>query len=295
MMNTNKSLNIPAVPAVLLAIISFQGGASLAKGLFPILGAETTTLIRVGLSAVILMAVNRPNLRKLTLEQWRAVIPYGVILGAMNLIFYLAIKRIPLGLGVTLEFLGPLMVAVFGSRRVKDLLWVSLAAAGIVLIAPWNTKSVDAIGVVLALLAGAFWAAYILLGSRTSRVMNDRDAVTVGMVFGTLVVLPFGIGSGGLSRLTPLMSLSGVGLALLSSAIPFTLEMSALRRIPARTFSILMSLEPAVAALCGLAFLHESLSFYEWIAVALVVVASSGAAFTAKKVSHEGAKGESLH
>jgi inner membrane transporter RhtA len=286
-MRTNKPLTIPPVPAVLLAIISFQGGASLAKGLFPVLGAAGTTLIRVGLSAVILMAVNRPNIRKLTPQQWKAVIPYGVILGAMNLIFYLAIDRIPLGLGVTLEFLGPLMVAVFGSRRVMDILWVVLAAAGIVLIAPWNTKTVDPIGVVLALLAGAFWAGYILLGARTSKVLNDRDAVTIGMLFGTLVVLPFGIGSGGLRQLTPMMSMTGIGLALLSSAIPFTLEMSALRRIPARTFSILLSLEPAVAALCGLVFLHESLSFYEWIAVLLVVVASAGAALTAKNVARD--------
>ena len=283
-MDIKKSLNIPAVPAVLLAVISFQGGASLAKGLFPVLGAASTTSIRVGLSAVILMAVNRPNLRNLTSQQWKAVIPYGVILGAMNLIFYLAIDRIPLGLGVTLEFLGPLMVAVFGSRRAMDVLWVVLAGAGIVLIAPWDTKAVDPIGVILALLAGAFWAAYILLGARTSKVLNDRDAVTIGMLFGTLVVLPFGIGSGGLQRLTPAMSLTGLGLALLSSAVPFTLEMSALRRIPARTFSILLSLEPAVAALCGLVFLHESLSFYEWIAVLLVVVASGGAALTAKNV-----------
>jgi inner membrane transporter RhtA len=287
MKDTKKPLNIPAVPAVILAVISFQGGASLAKGLFPVLGAASTTLIRVGLSAVILMAVNRPNVRNLTPQQWKAVIPYGVILGAMNLIFYLAIDRIPLGLGVTLEFLGPLMVAVFGSRRAMDVLWVLLAAAGIVLIAPWDTKSVDPIGVILALLAGAFWAAYILLGARTSKVLNDRDAVTIGMVFGTLVVLPFGIGSGGLSRLTPAMSLTGIGLALLSSAIPFTLEMSALRRIPARTFSILLSLEPAVAALCGLVFLHEKLSFYEWIAVVLVVVASAGAALTAKNVARD--------
>src|SRR3984957_7669361 len=181
MANTKKHLNIPAVPAVLLAVISFQGGASLAKGLFPILGAASTTLIRVGLSAVILMAVNRPNVSNLTPQQWKAVIPYGVILGAMNLIFYLAIDRIPLGLGVTLEFIGPLMVAVFGSRRAMDILWVLLAAAGIMLIAPWDTKSVDPIGVILALLAGGFWAAYIVLGARTSKVLNDRDAVTVGM------------------------------------------------------------------------------------------------------------------
>ena len=286
-MNTNKRLNIPPVLAVLLSIISVQGGASLAKGLFPVLGAEATTLMRVGLSALILMAVNRTNLRKLTPQQWKAVIAYGVILGAMNLVFYQAIKRVPLGLGVTLEFIGPLMVAVFGSRRAMDVLWVLLAAAGIVLIAPWDTRSVDPIGVILALLAGGFWAAYIVLGARVSKVLNDRDAVTVGMIFGTLVVLPFGIGSGGLHQLTYAMLLTVTGLALLSSAIPFTLEMSALRQMPARTFSILLSLEPAIAALCGLVFLHESLSFYEWIAVVLVVVASAGAALTSRNVVHD--------
>jgi inner membrane transporter RhtA len=283
-MNANKSVNIPPVPAVLLSIISVQGGASIAKGLFPVLGAGGTTLIRVGLSAAILLAVNRTNFRHLTRQQWQAVIPYGVILGVMNLVFYLAISRIPLGLGVTLEFIGPLMVAVFGSRRAMDVLWVLLAATGIVLIAPWDTKSVDPIGVILALLAGAFWAAYILLGARVSKVLNDRDAVTIGMVFGTLAVLPFGISGGGLHQLTPIMFLTGTGLALLSSAIPFTLEMSALRQMPARTFSILLSLEPAVAALCGLVFLHESLSLYEWMAVVLVVIASAGAALTSRNV-----------
>jgi inner membrane transporter RhtA len=286
-MNKSKPLKIPAVPSVLLAILSVQGGAALAKGLFPLLGAESTTLIRVALSVLILMAVNRTNLRKLTTQQWKAVIPYGAVLGAMNLTFYMAIKRVPLGLGVTLEFIGPLMVAVFGSRHAIDILWVLLAAFGIVLIAPWDTKSVDLIGVILALLAGAFWAAYIILGARVSKVLDDGDAVTVGMIFATLVVFPFGIVSSGMHRLSALLLLKGAGLALLSSAIPFTLEMSALRKIPARTFSILLSLEPAVAALCGLLFLHETLSFYEWMAVALVVIASGGAAFTSRNVVHD--------
>lgn len=286
-MNYNKSLKIPAVPSVLLAILSVQGGAALAKGLFPVLGAESTTLIRVALSVLILMAVNRTNLGKLNPRQWKAVVPYGIVLGAMNLTFYMAIKRVPLGLGVTLEFIGPLMVAVFGSRHAIDILWVLLAAFGIVLIAPWDTKSVDLIGVILALLAGAFWAAYIILGARVSRVLDDGDAVTVGMIFATLVVFPFGIVSSGMRRLSGMMLLKGAGLALLSSAIPFTLEMTALRKIPARTFSILLSLEPAVAALCGLLFLHETLSFYEWMAVALVVIASGGAALTSKNVVHD--------
>lgn len=282
-MKSNKLLNIPPLPAVLLAIISVQGGAAIAKSLFPVIGAVSTTSLRIGLSAVILFAVNRPNLGKLTKEQWKAVIPYGLALGAMNVIFYMAIKRIPLGLGVTLEFIGPLLVAVLGSKRKLDYLWVLLAAAGIALIAPWSEKGVDLIGVLLALLAGGFWAGYILLGGRISKIMDGGQAVSVGMLFATLLVLPFGIGSGGFNSLTPSLLLAGAALALLSSAIPFTLEMSALGKLPARTFSILMSMEPAVAALCGLVFLHEHLTLFEYLAVALVVAASAGATLTGKK------------
>ncbi|MBB6502141.1 EamA family transporter [Pedobacter cryoconitis] len=283
-MNKKKPLvNIPPVPAVLLSIISVQGGAAIAKGIFPVLGAASTALIRIGLSAVILMMVNRPNLKLLTAKQWKAVIPYGICLGAMNLVFYLAIKRIPLGLGVTLEFVGPLMLAIFGSKRIVDYLWVLLAAAGIALIAPWGNKGIDLIGIFLALAAGGFWASYIVLGGRISKLMNGGDAVTVGMLFATLVVLPFGIGSGGLGQMTPVLLLLGIALALLSSAIPFTLEISALRQMPARTFSILMSIEPAVAALSGLVLLDEHLNLYQWIAVALVIIASAGATLTAKK------------
>ncbi len=283
-MKNNKSVTIPPFPAIILSIISVQGGAAIAKGIFPVLGAASTALIRIGFSAVILMIVNRPNLKRLTSQQWKAVIPYGLCLGVMNLIFYMAIKRIPLGLGVTLEFVGPLVLAIFGSKRLLDYLWVLLAAAGIALIAPWGNKGVDLIGILLALAAGGFWAGYIVLGGRISKLMNGGDAVTVGMLFATLIVLPFGIGSGGLTQLTPGLFLLGIALALLSSAIPFTLEMNALRQIPARTFSILMSLEPAVAALCGVMLLHEYLAFYEWLAVAFVIIASAGATLTTKKV-----------
>jgi inner membrane transporter RhtA len=284
-MSFKKGLNIPPIPAVLLAIISVQGGAAIAKGLFPVLGAAGTASIRIGLSAIILLAFNRPNLSKLSAAQWKAVIPYGVSLGAMNVIFYLAIERIPLGLGVTLEFIGPLLLAVFGSKRLIDYLWVLLAAIGIAFIAPWNEQGIDLVGVLLALLAGAFWAGYIVLGGRISKIMEGGQAVSVGMIMATAVVLPFGIAGGGLSNFTPVMLLSGGALALLSSAIPFTLEMKALKQIPARTFSILMSLEPAAAAICGLIFLHERLSFYEWLAVASVVIASAGATLTKGKAN----------
>lgn len=278
-----KAIKIPALPAVLLAIISVQGGAAIAKGLFPLLGSAGTASIRIGFSAVILLAVFRPNLKGLSLQQWKAVIPYGISLGAMNLIFYLALERIPLGLGVTLEFIGPLLLAVSGSKRAIDFLWVVLAAIGIACIAPWSSKGADLLGMLLALLAGGFWAAYIVLGGRISKLMDGGQAVSIGMIFASVVVLPFGIAGGILNHFSPVMLLSGITLALLSSAIPFTLEMNALKKMPARTFSILMSLEPAVAALCGLVFLHEILSFYEWLAVALVIIASAGATLTKGK------------
>jgi len=211
------------------------------------------------------------------------VIPYGLCLGAMNLVFYFAIERIPIGLAVTLEFIGPLMVAVLGSKRAVDFLWVLLAAAGIVLIAPWTTNGVDILGAALATLAGAFWAAYIVLGGKISQKMDGNEAVATGMLLAACLVVPFGIFGGGLEGLTPKFLGMGIALALLSSAIPFTLEMKALGRLPARTFSILMSLEPAAAAICAFIFLQEYLSFNEILAVVFVVAASAGSTITSRR------------
>jgi inner membrane transporter RhtA len=284
-MKNKNGFEIPAVPAVLLSIISVQCGAAIAKGIFPILGATSTSSLRIFLSALILILFNRPSLRNLTTAQWKAVALYGLTLGVMNIIFYMAISRIPIGLGVALEFIGPLALALTGSKRMIDLLWVILAAAGIALIAPWNHNGLNLTGVLLALLAGVFWAAYILLGGRVSKMMDGSKAVTIGMIFASVIVVPVAIGDGLISHLKPWMLLSGFALALLSSAIPFTLEMNALKKIPAKTFSILMSLEPAVAAISGLVFLHEYLSFYEWIAVALIIAASAGATLTEKKAT----------
>jgi inner membrane transporter RhtA len=281
-MKNKRGFEIPAVPAVLLSIISVQGGAAIAKGIFPVLGAASTSALRIVFSAVILIIFNRPNLKSLSNTQWKAVAWYGLTLGAMNIIFYMAIARIPLALGVALEFIGPLALALTGSKRIMDFLWVILAAAGIALIAPWSNNGLDVIGVLLALLAGAFWAGYIVLGGRISKIMDGGKAVSIGMIFASAVVLPVAIGNGLLTHFRPGMLLSGFVLALLSSAIPFTLEMSALRRIPAKTFSILMSLEPAVAAFSGLIFLHEYLSLNEWIAVALIIIASAGATMKIK-------------
>ncbi|MBF9238933.1 DMT family transporter [Hymenobacter sp. BT683] len=274
---------LPPVPSVLLASLSVQAGAAMAKGLFPAVGPSGAAGLRIGLSALMLLAVFRPSLGKLTSTQWRAIIPYGVVLGAMNLFFYLALARIPLGLCVTLEFMGPLLLAVSSSRRVLDFVWVLLAAAGIALIAPWNGNGLDLLGALFALVAGTCWAAYIVLGGRVSQVLPGTAAVATGMIFAALTVLPVTFAGGGLFNLTPTLLASGLALALLSSAIPFTLEMNALRKLPGRTFSVLMSLGPAMAALCGLVFLHEHLSFTQWLAVALVVIASGGATLTAKK------------
>jgi inner membrane transporter RhtA len=279
----NKEFNLAPVPAVLLAIISVQCGAAIAKTLFPALGAAGTASIRIGVSALILLLAYRPNLKQITAQQWKIVIPYGLSLGAMNLVFYFAIERIPIGLAVTLEFIGPLLVAIIGSRRIVDYLWVLLAAAGIVLIAPWTNSRIDTLGVLFALLAGALWAAYIVLGGKISKIMNSGQAVSTGMLFAALLILPFGFYENGLINLTPKLFGMGVALALLSSAIPFTLEMKALGQLPPRTFSILMSLEPAAASICAFIFLQEKLNLYELLAVVCVVVASAGSTLTAKK------------
>lgn len=275
----------PPIPAVLLSVVSVQGGAALAKGLFPVLGAVGTTGLRITLAALMLFAAFRPALSRFTRAQWLAVVPYGVVLGTMNLCFYLALGRIPLGVAVTLEFLGPLVVAVLGSRRVVDFLWVLCAAAGILLLVPWRDGpgALDPVGVGLALLAGVCWGAYIVLGGRLSRLLREGEGVAAGMLFGALVVLPFALGDGGLVRLTPGLFLAGLGVALLSSALPYTLELAALRVLPARTFGILMSLEPAVAALMGLVFLGERLVPAQWLALGLVSAASAGSTLTARR------------
>ncbi|SHM37228.1 EamA family transporter [Flavobacterium xinjiangense] len=279
----DKLINIPPVPAVLFAIISVQSGAAIAKGLFPVIGATGTASLRIAISAIILLAVYRPNLSKITSVQWKFVIPYGLSLGAMNLIFYMAIERIPIGLAVTLEFIGPLLVAVLGSKRIIDFLWVLLAAAGIILIAPWSNNGMDPLGVLFALLAGALWASYIVLGGKISKIMEGGKAVATGMLFASLLIVPFGIIGNGLNNLTPNLWGLGIALALLSSAIPFTLEMKALGQMPARTFSILMSLEPAAASICGLVFLQEYLSVNEILAVIFVIIASVGATLTSRQ------------
>jgi len=271
------------VPAVLLSIISVQGGAAIAKGLFPILGAGGAASVRIGFSALILAVAVRPNLGKLNAGQWRAIVPYGLILGVMNLLFYCALARVPMGLAVTLEFIGPLVLALAGSRRALDILWVVLAGAGIALIAPWSRKGIDLLGLLFALAAGGCWAIYILLSQRAGAKVPGQLAVTVGMLVAAIPVLPFGLADGHLFAMTPFVLLLSLLLALFSSVLPFSLEMQALRTMPPRTFSILMSLEPAVAALVGWWLIGEQLEPGQWLAVICIVIASSGSALTVTK------------
>jgi inner membrane transporter RhtA len=292
MTHASERLAVPPVPMIIVSILSVQAGAALAKGLFPALGPVSTVGLRIGLSAVILLGAFRPPLRRMTPAQWRAVVPYGLVLGVMNLVYYCSLARIPLGLAVTLEFIGPLGVAVFGSHTAIDVVWGLLAAAGVLLITPWTGGSVDPVGVAFALAAGACWAAYILLGGRVSRMVPGAAAVSAGMLVGALTVLPISVGVGGFAHLTPKLFAAGLGVALLSSAIPYTLEMFALRALPARTFGILMSLEPAAGALVGLVALKEILTPKQWLAVALMCAASTGSTLTSRKPSPEIEAGE---
>lgn len=280
---SGEKILIPAIPAILLAMISIQGGASIAKQLFPQLGASGTASLRIFFAALILLAVFRTRLGKITKKQWLYCLAYGLFLGAMNLVFYFAIQRIPLGLGVTLEFTGPLALALLGSRRWTDLIWVLLAGLGIVLIAPWSEGSIDLLGAGLAVLAGALWAGYIVVGGKVSQIMRGGDAVAVGMLFASVFVLPFGIFSGDLNVLTWELLLIGVAVALLTSAIPYTLEMGALNQISSKNFGILMSLHPAFAALSGMFFLSEFLTPIQWVSISCVVLASAGATYFSRK------------
>lgn len=265
-----------ALAAVLLSMLSVQGGASIAKHLFPVLGPAGTTTLRIGLAGVLLAVINRPPVHKFTGREWCCALFYGLSIGVMNLSFYYGIQRIPLGLGVTVEFIGPLGLALLASRRAADFLWAVLAGAGVALIVPWKGGNVDPVGLLFVFLAGLFWAVYIVMSRKITRRMKSSDAVACGMCIALLFILPFGVFSGDLDNLNWKLGVLGLGVAVFSSALPFTLDLFALKRVPAKTFSVLQSLQPAFGALSGLLFLGEILSFRQWIAILCVVLASMG-------------------
>jgi inner membrane transporter RhtA len=259
------------------AIVSVQSGAALAFDLFDEIGPGGTVFLRVALAAAVLALLWRPAFRGRSKPAMRSVVIFGVSLAAMNLAFYEGLERVPLGIAVTLEFVGPLGVALAGSRHARDILWVALAAGGILLLSPGLGDDLDRLGAALCLLAGAFWAAYIVLSERVGRQFEGGDGLALAMVFAAVLLIPVGVADGGSDLLSAEILGLGLILALLSSAIPYSFELEALRHLPRGTFGVLMSLEPAVAALVGFVALDQALSTTELLAVAMVVVASAGA------------------
>jgi inner membrane transporter RhtA len=282
---------VPPTGLVLLAVGCFQLGAATAKGLFDTAGPAGAVLLRVGFAALILLLMWRPRLGGYAPRDYGLAVVFGLTLAGMNLAFYSALDRIPLGVAVTIEFIGPLGVAVIGSRRTLDLVWAGLAASGILLLAPLNVlggADLDPTGVGLALLAGVLWGSYILLSARTGRIFPGGTGLAIAMCVGALALMPVGISQAGGALLDPRVLLVGFGVAMLSSAIPYSLEMEALRRLPARVFGVLMSLEPAVAALVGFLVLGETLGLRSLAAVALVTLAAAGASRSAAPAEPEG-------
>jgi inner membrane transporter RhtA len=258
-------------------IVSVQTGAAVAFGLFDRLGPGGTVFLRVLFAAVVLAAIWRPVVRGHRRGSLGSMALFGLVLAGMNLSFYAGLDRIPLGLAVMLEFVGPLGVAIASSRRPLDLLWVALAAVGILLLAPDVGGSIDALGAGLCLIAGGFWAAYIVLAARVGRAFPGQDGLAMAMAVAAVVLIPVGIAGGGAELLEPELLAVGFAAAMLSSAIPYSLELEALRKLPMGVFGVLMSLEPAVAAMVGFIALDQDLAASEVTAIALVVAASAGA------------------
>jgi inner membrane transporter RhtA len=267
---------IPPVWLVVVGICSVQLGAGIAKNLFDDAAPSTLVWLRLATSSVVLAAVARPSLRGRTARDWQVAVAFGVTLGAMNWAIYESFARIPLGIAVTIEFLGPLALAVSGSRRARDLVWALLAAVGVALLG-LERGDLDLAGVGFALLAAAMWAAYILLSADTGRRWPGLEGLTVASIVATVVITPLVVTLSGRGLGNPRVILLGALVGLLSSVVPYSCEITALRTIRPSVFGILMSLEPAAAALAGILVVHEFLAPVQWLAVACVVVASVGA------------------
>ncbi len=274
---TSSRAPVAALAGLLVAMLSFQAGASIAKQLIPAVGAPGTTALRLGLSALLVALVQRPWRHIPSREAWPAVLAYGLSLGTMNFVFYMAIRSIPLGIAVALEFTGPLAVALAHSRRRLDYVWVALAAVGLLLLLPFapGAAHLDTVGVLFALAAGVCWGLYIVFGQRAARAHGPALSAW-GMLVAACLIVPVGASDAGGALLSFRVLPLGLGVAVLSSALPYTLEMVALRRLSARTYGILMSFEPALAALVGLLVLGEALTRRQWLAIAAVIVASAG-------------------
>lgn len=280
----NKDSFAPwAVAVFLTAVVTVQAGAVFAKKLFVLVGAEGATSMRLGFAALILLVVFRPwkiDFRKGNIQHF---LVYGIALGAMNFFFYKALKEIPIGIAVGIEFIGPLSVALFYSRRPIDFIWIFLVVIGLILLLPMSDEvnNVNFKGVLYALIAGFWWAVYIIFGRKVGK-QYGIPIVSAGMIVGALLFAPIGLLTEGTYLFTPTVLFFGITVALLSSAIPFALELIAMTHIPAKTYGMLSSAEPAVGAIFGIIFLHEHLFAIQWSGLAAIIIASIGATLTAR-------------
>ncbi|AWH47037.1 EamA family transporter [Stenotrophomonas sp. ZAC14A_NAIMI4_1] len=274
---------LPAL-AVLGSVTALAIGTSYAKHLFPLVGAQGTSALRVGFSALLLLLFWRPWRWKTSRVDAMTILRYGLTLGLMNLLFYMAIRTIPFGIAVAIEFTGPLTVAMLSSRRPIDFLWVGCALVGLLLLLPLGGgPALDPAGVLYAMGAAACWGLYIVFGKRAGH-LHAGHTVSLGLLAASLVVVPVGVAHAGMALLEPKILLAGLLVALVSSAIPMSLEMMALKRLPKETFGILISMEPAVAALWAMLLLHEQLAGVQWLAIGCTVVASVGSTMTARRL-----------
>ena len=272
--------------AVLGSVTALGVGTSWAKqALFPVVGAQGTTAVRVGLSALLMLMLWRPWRWRLSRADAQAVALYGAALGAMNLMFYLSLQTLPFGLAVAIEFAGPLAVAIWSSRRAVDFVWVALAIVGLALLLPLGLSgsTLDQLGVLYSVGAAVFWALYIVFGKRAGH-LHAGQSVSLGLLVAALVVVPVGVAHAGAALLSPSVLLVGVAVAAISSALPISLEMMALKRLPKEAFGIMISMEPAVAALLALVLLGERLDTVQWLAIGCIVAASMGSAATARRL-----------
>jgi inner membrane transporter RhtA len=282
-LNLKTDTVVVPIAVLIVAIVCFQAGAALAKGLFPAVGASGAAALRLALAAIMLLAVWRPWRMRMSPREVRVIVIYGLALGWMNFFFYLSLRSIPLGIAVALEFTGPLGLAMASSRRAIDFLWILMAALGLLALLPLGlgSKALDVQGVGCALAAGLCWALYIYFG-RKAGAAHGGQTTALGMVIGAIVIVPFGAAQAGAQLFSPAILPTALAVAVLSSALPYSLEMLAMPRLPTRTVGVLMSLDPAFGALSGLCFLGEHLSWIQWAAIASIMAASAGSAATSR-------------
>jgi len=271
------------IAVLIVAMVCFQLGAVVAKGLFPAVGAAGAVALRMALASLMLLAVWRPWRLRPRPREARVIVAYGLAMGCMNFFFYLSLSSIPLGIAVALEFAGPLALAMAASRRAVDFLWILMAALGLLALLPLGleSKPLDPSGVAYGLAAGVCWALYIFFG-RKAGAAHGGQTTALGMVVGAIVIVPIGAAQVGAQLFSPAILPAALGVALLSSALPYSLEMLAMPRLPTRTVGVLMSLDPAFGALSGLCFLGEHLSWIQWAAIASIMAASAGSAATSR-------------